>query len=450
MNLYRVFIILILMSQIIGCGKFTEFLDDVAPDTKKEYLKARTLPDLSIPPELTSTAIKDKMFIPDSSDNLSFDNFNERKESSNDQPKTNAPQKYELGMIEERPVLLARIERDALWNRLRSFWESENKELILDDSQLGIMETSWTESKDKLTRERYKVYTEEGKEDGLNIVFAVFERQELETEDRAYGSDFIWGPSTRVVQEELNIMNRLKESLIASNRYVGFNQASNDAPLVTIADPDPSNEKYTSGGSRFFKNRPYSQNEIIKKKPESQVVSIEDFKSQTQVVKPNNQVSLSAIKDDSPQQGIRQNGNQNFEAAASQFSRENISINGNTLNPEFVSVGRGNFYLTVENNYSMSWKLTERAIRRSGMAIRQADKARGVFVIDMSENNLQESKLLSKVKFWGGEKRSQFQVSLTGIGDKTEVVILDREGKWLTNQRSERLLDRLYNTLTSN
>ena len=98
----------------------------------------------------------------------------------------------------------------------------------------------------------------------------------------------------------------------------------------------------------------------------------------------------------------------------------------------------------------MSWKLTERAIRRSGMAIRQADKARGVFVIDMSENNLQERKLFSMAKFWGGEKSSQFQVSLTGIGDKTEVVILDREGKWLTNQRSERLLDRLYNTLTSN
>ena len=66
----------------------------------------------------------------------------------------------------------------------------------------------------------------------------------------------------------------------------------------------------------------------------------------------------------------------------------------------------------------------------------------------MSENNLQESNLINKVKFWGGEKSSQFQISLTGIGDKTEVVVLDREGKWLTNQRSERLLDRLYNTLT--
>ena len=135
MNFYRVFIILIFLFQVIGCGKFTELLDEVAPDTKKDYLKARTLPDLSIPPELTSTAIKDKMYIPDSPDNLSFDNFNERRKIINDNPKLIAPQTYELGMIEERPVLLARIERDALWSRLRSFWKSENKSLILDDFQ---------------------------------------------------------------------------------------------------------------------------------------------------------------------------------------------------------------------------------------------------------------------------------------------------------------------------
>ena len=449
MNFYRVFIILIFLFQVIGCGKFTEFLDDVAPDTKKDYLKARTLPDLSIPPELTSTSIKDKMYIPDSSDKLSFDNFNERQEFRNDQPKIKAPQRYELGMIEERPVLLARIERDALWSRLRTFWESENKNLNLDDSQLGIMETSWTESKDKLTRERYKIYTEEGKEDGLNIVFAAFERQELETIDTAYGTDYKWSPSVRILQEELNIMSRLRESLIASNSYASLNRSS-DSEVVTMGEPDSSNNKYTSGGSRFFKNKPYGQTEVKKNEPERQDVSIEDFKSKGQLLGSNSQPSFSIIEDPVAQQETRQNADQNFERTASQLSREDISINQNDLNPEFVSVGRGNFYLTIDNNYSMSWKLTERAIRRSGMAIRQADKARGVFIIDMSENNMQEGKLLSKVKFWGGEKRSQFQVSLTGIGDKTEVVLLDREGKWLTNQRSERILDRLYNTLTSN
>ena len=127
-------------------------------------------------------------------------------------------------MIEERPVLMARIERDALWNQLRSFWESENKDLNLDDSQLGIMETSWNESKDKLTREKVQDLYREGKEEGLNIVFAVFERQELDTVDTAYGTDYTWGPSVRVVQEELNIMSRLRESLIASNRYASLNR----------------------------------------------------------------------------------------------------------------------------------------------------------------------------------------------------------------------------------
>ena len=139
----------------------------------------------------------------------------------------------------------------------------------------------------------------------------------------------------------------------------------------------------------------------------------------------------------------------NFNQIVPRSVEPDTFSNVDILNPQVVSVGRGNFYLTVENSYSSSWKLIERAIRRSGMGIRQADKARGVFVINMSENTLEEQSLLGKVKFWGSPKSTQFQVSLTGIGDKTEIVILDREGKWLTNQRSERLLDRLYSTLTN-
>ena len=76
------------------------------------------------------------------------------------------------------------------------------------------------------------------------------------------------------------------------------------------------------------------------------------------------------------------------------------------------------------------------------MAIRQADKARGVFVIDMSENNLQESTLINKV--FGVAK-----FCLTGIGDKTEVVVLDREvANGYNNQAVGRLLDRLYNNFS--
>ena len=41
---------------------------------------------------------------------------------------------------------------------------------------------------------------------------------------------------------------------------------------------------------------------------------------------------------------------------------------------------------------------------------------------------------------FGKEKASQYQVSITGIGDKTEVVILDPDGRWITSHEAERLL----------
>ena len=44
--------------------------------------------------------------------------------------------------------------------------------------------------------------------------------------------------------------------------------------------------------------------------------------------------------------------NQNISTPLSQAVTENIITNQNSLNSEFVPVGRGNFYLTIENSYS--------------------------------------------------------------------------------------------------
>lgn len=459
MNLHRFLILFISITQIIGCGRFTEFLDDVAPDTKKDYLKARTLPDLSIPPELSSATIKDKMFIPDSSGNVAFENFNERR-IAGEQPvraRENDSKIFELGKIEDRPVLLAKVDRDTLWNSLRRFWQSQNELLVLDDLQLGIMETSWVESKDKLTRQRFKIYTEQGKGDYLNIVFAVCERQELETVNEAYGEDYVWGPTKRIVQEELNLMSRLRDNLLGGRNLIVDNQRNDYQKDIIVAPKQVNQRIYTSGGAKFFKNKPYRQtdsNENEQKLADNALV--DPYEEQMPVVKQETDISLREFKTGTRDfketkdfENDRNNVvmNMNSERVALQSIKEDNASNFKVQNPQVVSVGRGNYYLTVENNYSYSWKLVERAIRRSGMGIRQADKSRGVFVVNMSENNLDKESIFSRAKFWGGERSSQFQVSLTGIGDKTEIVILDKEGKWLTNQRSERLLDRLYNTL---
>ena len=42
---------------------------------------------------------------------------------------------------------------------------------------------------------------------------------------------------------------------------------------------------------------------------------------------------------------------------------------------------------------------------------------------------------LSKLKFWGDDAPEgvPFQISLTGVGDKTELIILNAEGEWATD-----------------
>jgi uncharacterized lipoprotein len=50
---------------------------------------------------------------------------------------------------------------------------------------------------------------------------------------------------------------------------------------------------------------------------------------------------------------------------------------------------------------------------------------------------------LSKLKFWGDDDEHQLQLNLTGVGDKTEVTVLDKEGRWETGSISKRILDRL-------
>ena len=49
---------------ITGCAWFPTF-DDVVPDKQKEYLKSQSLPDLEVPPDLTTESIRDTLEVPD-------------------------------------------------------------------------------------------------------------------------------------------------------------------------------------------------------------------------------------------------------------------------------------------------------------------------------------------------------------------------------------------------
>ena len=57
--------------------------------------------------------------------------------------------------------------------------------------------------------------------------------------------------------------------------------------------------------------------------------------------------------------------------------------------------------------------------------------------------------MFNKLKFWDRGKAAEYQVSLTGVGEKTEVVVLDKNGRWETDDQAGQLLNKLHDALNS-
>jgi outer membrane protein assembly factor BamC len=123
------------------------------------------------------------------------------------------------------------------------------------------------------------------------------------------------------------------------------------------------------------------------------------------------------------------------------------------IRAEILNAGEGKEYLTIPDEFSRAWRNIEDGISESGMYIEKKDVEKGIyFVIYYATPNKKEEGLFSKLKFWADddEDGKAFHISLTGVGDKTEVVVLDDEDKWEENRDASRILSMLqshYNRL---
>ncbi|MGR8919358.1 MAG: outer membrane protein assembly factor BamC, partial [Gammaproteobacteria bacterium] len=128
------------------------------------------------------------------------------------------------------------------------------------------------------------------------------------------------------------------------------------------------------------------------------------------------------------------------------------ALAGAPRHAELVSVGGGKFYLTVAEDFPRAWKTTGRALENAGVDVKDSDKGRGVYIVEVSAGGAAgggEDGMWDKLKFWGRGKAAEYQVSLTGVGEKTEVVVLDKNGRWETDDQAGLLLNKLHDELNS-
>jgi outer membrane protein assembly factor BamC len=352
-------------------------LDEVLPDNRVEYRKSKTLPDLEVPPDLTTEAIRDRMAIPEGGDTATYSTYQERVAERKQQEELERTANEAVRVLDNEHVLAVTGATAQIWPQLVQLMQELGYQLELNDEQLGILETTWVENEEELHREKFKIFVEPGEEAGTSVLYISNRAEELSQKD----GEMVWQPKARDAAREKLLVERVQEKLgggvgtdTAGAPPVASNTAA--APLADTAAAAPV-------------------------------------------------ADTVAAADDS------------------------IGDAGGSGLAELVSAGGGKVYLAVGADFSAAWRSTGVALQRAGYDIDQSDKDRGIYFIrvPVREGDVTERGMLSKLKFWGDDEDHELQLRLTGIGDKTEVVVLDKEGRWETGNVSKRILDRLNREL---
>lgn len=347
---------------LAGCGSLVPTFDKVLPDKRTDYKKSKSLPDLEVPPDLTTAAIQDRMAIPKGGDGdtATYSTFQERAAERQRDVELERTESGAIKLLENEHTLAVEGVTSQIWPQMREFWQDLGYGLELDDEELGVVETAWNENQEELVRDKFKIFAEPGQEPGTTLLYVSHRGEELVGQ----GDELVWQARARDIPLERQVVERIEERLGG-----------------TTASPG----------------------------------------------------------------GLVEEGASPTETAVTPLTEEPAPRRA-----ELISAGGGKVYLSLAEEFAVAWKSTASALGRAGILVEREDENRGVYLVSMPNSEKVEKKkgVFSKLKFWGGEE-SKFQLSLTGVGKKTELVVLNKDGKWETGDVAGELLSRLNQELNA-
>lgn len=187
-------------------------LDKVVEDKRTEYLKSKALPELEVPPDLTSDTIGDSMAVPGEEDPMTLSEFEQKKAQRSAVAASakvaadgveggdNGAEVPDNGAFEDEQRLTVQGSAFDIWPELRRFWTGKGYQIDLDDAELGIMETEWQNSSEAI-RDKFRVFSEPGGDETMLVLFISSEREQQ--------SGGEWIPAPRDMELEKAIVKEL-------------------------------------------------------------------------------------------------------------------------------------------------------------------------------------------------------------------------------------------------
>ncbi len=380
----RFFVVCFVLNGIAACSRVLPKLDQVLPDKRKEYKKSESLPDLEVPPDLTSGSIQDAMPVPDvdPSGSATFSNYQERQAAKREgralpssspaedgtasagtgdtatsrdvvaaPAKTRAPTVAEDTASGEQKALVAGGSNQ-IWPKLTRFWQKAGYPLNLNDRELAVLETAWkTPDRGGRVRERFKLFAEATDKPGKTGIYLTRDAEEKTAKG--------WRTAARDPVREREVLGRMLDALGGG----------------TVAASD----KGRSGPA-------------------------------------------------APTAGARQ---------AARGGRA-----------ELMSSGTGKLYLRVPASMDAVWPKTGAALEGTGIAVEDQDRGRGVYTLRYAggKDSKEERGFFSRLAFWKSDGQ-QYKLVLAAMGGRTEIVVLDDKGNWDNTPTANDILSKLRDQL---
>lgn len=235
-------IVLLLFLAVAACGT-------VAERNRIDYKSAGRLPPLDVPPDLTAPKTDDRYSVPEGS--ATYSSFSQERGTRGEASTALLPEQE--GVRVERAAnarwLVVQAAPEALWDRIREFWQDNGFLIAREVPEAGLMETDWAENRAKIPqsavrkviglvfddvysypeRDKFRTRIERGQEPGTSEVFITHRGMyEVITSEGRNRENTMWQARPSDAELEAEMLYRLMARLGAREDQV--RQAQNAPP----------------------------------------------------------------------------------------------------------------------------------------------------------------------------------------------------------------------------
>lgn len=138
-------------------------------------------------------------------------------------------------------------------------------------------------------------------------------------------------------------------------------------------------------------------------------------------------------------------GKEPEETSVATSSKQPSSTTASRQRAELMAVDSERSILVFPTTFNSAYNSTQTVLERAGIQIMGMNAEAGTYdIMYYAPKPEKKEGLLDKLKFWGDDDEgTPYQLSLTGVGDKTELIINDENGDWATTAEAKDVLDML-------